>query len=309
MSENVALSCTKVSVNYGSFRALDKVSFDVKIGQITALLGPSGCGKSTLLRAIAGLERPSDGDITWEGESVLDTPTYQRGFGLMFQDGQLFPHRNVEGNIAYGLRHLPRDQREHRVAEVLAIVGLEGFASRSIESLSGGQAQRVALARALAPRPRLLLLDEPLSALDRTMRESLSVELREIITGEGITSIYVTHDQDEAFAVADQIGVMIQSRLRRIDTPEAVWANPGDSEVARFLGFASIELEGTADADEVWIEITGGVSRRARGYYEVPARLENEADGEPRIVRIPFGSRVPTVGERVKARASHGIIH
>ena len=293
MSENVALSCTKVSVNYGSFRALDEVSFDVKPGQITALLGPSGCGKSTLLRAIAGLERPSDGDITWEGESVLDTPTYQRGFGLMFQDGQLFPHRNVEGNIAYGLRHLPRDQRERRVAEVLAIVGLEGFASRSIESLSGGQAQRVALARALAPRPRLLLLDEP----------------REIITGEGITSIYVTHDQDEAFAVADQIGVMIQGSLRRIDTPEAVWANPGDAEVARFLGFASIELEGRADADEVWIEITGGVSRRARGYYEVPARLENEADGEPRIVRIPFGSRVPAVGERVKARASHGIIH
>ena len=309
MSENVALSCTKVSVNYGSFRALDEVSFDVKPGQITALLGPSGCGKSTLLRAIAGLERPSDGDITWEGESVLDTPTYQRGFGLMFQDGQLFPHRNVEGNIAYGLRHLPRDQRERRVAEVLAIVGLEGFASRSIESLSGGQAQRVALARALAPRPRLLLLDEPLSALDRTMRESLSVELREIITGEGITSIYVTHDQDEAFAVADQIGVMIQGSLRRIDTPEAVWAKPGDAEVARFLGFASIELEGRAGADEVWIEITGGVSRRARGYYEVPARLENEANGEARIVRIPFGSPIPAVGERVKARASHGIIH
>ena len=275
MSKNVALTCAKVSVDYGSFRALEEVSFDVKPGQITALLGPSGCGKSTLLRAIAGLERPSGGDIAWEGESVLDTPTYQRGFGLMFQDGQLFPHRNVEGNIAYGLRHLPRDQRERRVAEVLAIVGLEGFASRSIESLSGGQAQRVALARALAPRPRLLLLDEPLSALDRTMRESLSVELREIITGEGITSIYVTHDQDEAFAVADQIGVMIQGRLRRIDTPEAMWANPGDTEVARFLGFASIELEGRADADEVWIEITGGVSRRARGYYEVPARLEN----------------------------------
>ena len=309
MSENVALSCTKVSVNYGSFRALDEVSFDVKPGQITALLGPSGCGKSTLLRAIAGLERPSGGDITWEGESVLDTPTYQRGFGLMFQDGQLFPHRKVEGNIAYGLRQLPRDQRERRVAEVLAIVGLEGFASRSIESLSGGQAQRVALARALAPRPRLLLLDEPLSALDRTMRESLSVELREIITGEGITSIYVTHDQDEAFAVADQIGVMIQGSLRRIDTPEAVWAKPGDAEVARFLGFASIELEGRAGADEVWIEITGGVSRRARGYYEVPARLENEANGEARIVRIPFGSPIPAVGERVKARASHGIIH
>jgi len=264
MSKNVALTCRKVSVDYGSFRALDEVSFDVKPGQITALLGPSGCGKSTLLRAIAGLERPSGGDIRWEGESVLDTPTYQRGFGLMFQDGQLFPHRNVEGNIAYGLRHLPRDQRERRVAEVLAIVGLEGFASRSIESLSGGQAQRVALARALAPRPRLLLLDEPLSALDRTMRESLSVELREIITGEGITSIYVTHDQDEAFAVADQIGVMIQGRLRRIDTPEAMWANPGDTEVARFLGFASIELEGRADADEVWIEIGGGGGPSAR---------------------------------------------
>ena len=265
MSEKTALNCIDVSVDYGAFRALDTVNFSVKLGEITALLGPSGCGKSTLLRAIAGLEKPSSGDITWEGESVLDTPTYQRGFGLMFQDGQLFPHRNVEGNIAYGLRHLSRDERSQRVAEVLAIVGLEGFGSRSIESLSGGQAQRVALARALAPRPRLLLLDEPLSALDRTMRESLSVELREIITGEGITSIYVTHDQDEAFAVADQIGVMIEGRLRCLDTPEALWTTPSDPQVARFLGFASIELEDRTASDEIEVEVLGGIARRGRG--------------------------------------------
>ena len=194
-----------MSIDYGSFRAVDGVSFSLKSGQITALLGPSGCGKSTLLRSIAGLERPQQGDIQWNGQSILRIPTYRRGFGLMFQDGQLFPHRSVEGNVAYGLRGLPAAERSARVAEVLEIVGLEGFGPRSIDSLSGGQAQRVALARALAPRPRLLLLDEPLSALDRSMRESLSIELREIITGEGITSIYVTHDQDEAFNVADQI--------------------------------------------------------------------------------------------------------
>lgn len=309
MSEKTALNCIDVSVDYGAFRALDTVNFSVKLGEITALLGPSGCGKSTLLRAIAGLEKPSGGDITWEGESVIDTPTYQRGFGLMFQDGQLFPHRNVEGNIAYGLRHLPRDERSQRVAEVLAIVGLEGFGSRSIESLSGGQAQRVALARALAPRPRLLLLDEPLSALDRTMRESLSVELREIITGEGITSIYVTHDQDEAFAVADQIGVMIEGRLRCLDTPEALWANPSDSQVARFLGFASIELEDRTALDEIEVEVLGGIARRGRGYYEVPVRMDTDAQDEARILRIPFGSRIPKGGERLKARASHGIFH
>ncbi|MDU5760324.1 MAG: ABC transporter ATP-binding protein, partial [Actinomyces sp.] len=228
MTDSTALECIDVSVDYGSFRAVDGVSFSLKSGQITALLGPSGCGKSTLLRAIAGLERPQQGDIQWAGLSILRTPTYRRGFGLMFQDGQLFPHRSVEGNVAYGLRGLPAAERSARAVEVLEIVGLEGFGPRSIDSLSGGQAQRVALARALAPRPRLLLLDEPLSALDRSMRESLSIELREIITGEGITSIYVTHDQDEAFTVADQIGVMIAGHLRRLDSPEAVWEDPGD---------------------------------------------------------------------------------
>ena len=227
----------------------------------------------------------------------------------MFQDGQLFPHRSVEGNVAYGLRHLPASERSARVAEVLEIVGLEGFGPRSIDSLSGGQAQRVALARALAPRPRLLLLDEPLSALDRSMRESLSVELREIITGEGITSIYVTHDQDEAFTVADQIGVMIAGHLRRLDTPEAVWEDPGDMEVARFLGVEKEELELAGKEGELWAVVCGTVLSRGRGFSVIPVQLESSSSAEPKLMRVPFGNPIPSVGQRVQVRASRGTIH
>ncbi len=222
-------------------------------------------------------------------------PTYRRGFGLMFQDGQLFPHRSVEGNVAYGLRGLPAAERSARVVEVLAIVGLEGFGPRSIDSLSGGQAQRVALARALAPRPRLLLLDEPLSALDRSMRESLSIELREIITGEGITSIYVTHDQDEAFTVADQIGVMIAGHLRRLDSPEAVWDDPGDMEVARFLGVEKEELELAGKESELWAVVCGTVLSRGRGFSVLPVRLESSSNAEPELMRVPFGHPIPSL--------------
>ena len=309
MTDSTALECIDVSVDYGSFRAVDGVSFSLKSGQVTALLGPSGCGKSTLLRAIAGLERPQQGDIQWNGQSILRTPTYRRGFGLMFQDGQLFPHRSVEGNVAYGLRDLPAAERSARVAEVLEIVGLEGFGPRSIDSLSGGQAQRVALARALAPRPRLLLLDEPLSALDRSMRESLSIELREIITGEGITSIYVTHDQDEAFTVADQIGVMITGHLRRLDSPEAVWEAPGDMEVARFLGVEKEELELAGKESELWAVVCGTVLSRGRGFSVIPVQLESSSDAEPELMRVPFGDPIPSVGQRVQVRASRRTIH
>ncbi|MDU0347903.1 ABC transporter ATP-binding protein, partial [Actinomyces sp. MRS3W] len=244
----------------GPLIAVDAVSLDVPRGQILALLGASGSGKSSLLRAVAGLEDIAGGTITWDGRDVVPVPVHRRGFGLMFQDGQLFPFRDVAGNIAYGLTGLPRAQRERRVEEMLELVGLPGYGSRAVTTLSGGQAQRVVLARALAPRPRLLLLDEPLSALDRALREQLTTELRAVLKAQGTTALYVTHDQDEAMSVADRVGVMSAGRLLRVDTPEGLWADPGSARVARFLGFGTI-----LDADAVARLGWGGLLDRRPG--------------------------------------------
>ena len=217
-------------------RAVDDVDLTLPRGRILALLGPSGCGKSSLLRAVAGLEEIAAGTIAWDGADVVGVPVHKRGFGLMFQDGQLFPFRDVAGNVAYGLAGLPRRERRARVERVLDVVGLRGYGPREVTTLSGGQAQRVALARSLAPRPRLLLLDEPLSALDRALRERLAVDLRRILTDQGTTALYVTHDRDEAEEVADRVGVMEAGRLLRLDAPEALRADPGGEAVARLLG-------------------------------------------------------------------------
>ena len=231
------LSVRGLAVAYGDLRAVDGVDLDVAAGEIVALLGASGSGKSSLLRAVAGLEDVADGDVAWDGRSMVRVPVHRRGFGLMFQDGQLFEHRDVGGNIAYGLTGLPRARRGERVREMLELVGLPGFERRRVTTLSGGQAQRVALARALAPAPRLLLLDEPLSALDRALREQLATDVRDILREGGTTALYVTHDQDEAMTVADRVGVMESGRLLRLDTPQRLWTDPGSSKVARFLGF------------------------------------------------------------------------
>ena len=220
--------------------AVDGVDLEVGVGEVVALLGASGSGKSSLLRAVAGLEPVSGGDVAWAGRSVVRTPVHRRGFGLMFQDGQLFPFRDVAGNVAYGLTGMTRPERDRRVAQVLDLVGLGGYGGRAVTTLSGGQAQRVALARALAPRPRLLLLDEPLSALDRALREQLSLDLRTILREQGMTALYVTHDQDEAMTVADRVGVMADGRLARLDVPERLWGDPGSRQVAEFLGYSPV---------------------------------------------------------------------
>lgn len=236
-SASTGLSVRGLAVTYGDLRAVDGVDLEVAAGEVVALLGASGSGKSSLLRAVAGLEDVSAGEVAWDGQSMVRVPVHKRGFGLMFQDGQLFEHRDVGSNIAYGLTGLPRAQRGERVREMLALVGLPGFERRRVTTLSGGQAQRVALARALAPAPRLLLLDEPLSALDRALREQLAADVRTILRRGGTTALYVTHDQDEAMTVADRVGVMEAGRLLRLDTPQRLWAEPGSSKVARFLGF------------------------------------------------------------------------
>lgn len=213
-----------VTVRYGSQpgrgrgagkAAVDDVSFDVAPGEVVALTGPSGCGKSTLLRAIAGLEPLAGGSVNWDGADLAAVPTHLRGFGLVFQDGQLFAHRSVGENVAYGLRvqRVPREQRDARVAELLELVGLPGAASRPVTELSGGERQRVALARSLAPRPRLLLLDEPLSALDRELRDRLAAELAALLRKTATTAILVTHDAQEAETVADRTLRMRDGRI------------------------------------------------------------------------------------------------
>ncbi len=252
------LTVEHLTVTFGATRAVDDVSLDLPRGEVLAVLGPSGCGKSTLLRAIAGLEHIDAGRIHFAGEDVTRVPTHRRGFALMFQDGQLFPHLDVAANVAYPLklRRTPATERGVRVEELLALVGLTGYADRSPTTLSGGERQRVALARALAVRPRLLLLDEPLSALDRGLRERLASDLHDILRSSGTTALLVTHDQEEAFAVADRMAVMRRGRFVQTGTVEEVWRRPADAETARFLGYARVldsaaaaQLARTGDLD------------------------------------------------------------
>jgi thiamine transport system ATP-binding protein len=224
-------------VRYGDLVAVDRVDLAVEPGEIVALLGASGSGKSSLLRGIAGLEPLAAGEVTWDGADVSSVAVHARGFGMMFQDGQLFQHLSVEGNVGYGLYREPRAQRRARVAELLDVVGLPGYQARRVGELSGGQAQRVALARSLAPGPRLLLLDEPLSALDRNLRERLVGVLGDALRTTGTTALYVTHDQDEAFALADRVGVMADGRMLQLDAPEMLWRRPASRQVAEFLGY------------------------------------------------------------------------
>lgn len=221
---------------------LSQVSLTVEEREIYGLLGPSGCGKTTLLRLIAGLETLDGGRMLVEGRDVTDDPPHRRGFGLMFQEYALFPHKDVMGNVAFGLRlrGLERGQIEERVRETLALVGLEGFEHRDVSQLSGGERQRVALARSLAPQPRLLMLDEPLGSLDRTLRERLMDELPEILHEAGVTVITVTHDQEEAFAISDRVALMRAGEVVQTGPPQEIYRHPRSKWVARFLGLTNI---------------------------------------------------------------------
>ncbi|MDN4482924.1 ABC transporter ATP-binding protein [Demequina lignilytica] len=195
--------------------AVRGVSLEIARGEIVALLGPSGCGKSSLLSAVVGVAPPSAGEIRWDGEDLTRVPVHRRGFGMVFQDGQLFPHRTVAGNVAFGLEmaRVPRAERDARVAGLLETVGLAGLGERAVSELSGGQRQRVALARSLAPSPRLLALDEPLSSLDADLRARLGEEVRQILRATGTTGLLVTHDAEEASAIADRVLRMADGRL------------------------------------------------------------------------------------------------
>ncbi len=236
------LQLTDIAKTYHHAPVLTGIHLTVAAGEIVCLLGPSGCGKTTLLRIVAGLEKAERGSVTFAGQDLARTPVHQRNFGLMFQDFALFPHKSVGENIAFGLRMegQPKGQIAKRVEEMLALVNLHGYAQRSIFALSGGERQRVALARSLAPNPRLLMLDEPLGSLDRTLREELMNELRTILKRVGMTSLYVTHDQQEAFAVADRVVVMNKGRIEQIGAPTEVYERPANAFVAGFLGFKNL---------------------------------------------------------------------
>ncbi|WP_033240097.1 ABC transporter ATP-binding protein [Streptomyces albidoflavus] len=239
-----------------AYPALGAVDLRVAAGEIVCVLGPSGSGKSTLLRAVAGLQALDSGRVRLEGRDQAGVPAHRRGVGLMFQDHQLFPQRDVGGNIAFGPRMhgATREEQHTRVADLLRLVGLPGAAGRAVTTLSGGEQQRVALARALAPSPRLLMLDEPLGQLDRSLRERLVVELRELFGTLGTTVLAVTHDQGEAFALADRVVVMREGRIAQSGTPLEVWQRPADAFVARFLGFDNLVAAKVADgvADTPW---------------------------------------------------------
>ena len=280
-------------------RALLPTNLTIEEGRIVSLLGPSGCGKTTLLRLIAGLETPDPGSrILFGGDDVTAVPIERRQVGMVFQSYALFPNMSVRANIAYGLkmRKLPRERREARVAEVLKLCRLEPFADRAISALSGGQRQRVALARAVAPRPRLLLLDEPLSALDAALRDQLRDELAGLLREVGTTAIFVTHDQAEAMAIADQVAVMSGGRILQLGTPQALYSRPATEFVARFIGDA-MPLGGPVEGDV--LHLPGGSLRlpepgRGRRPF---VRAEN--------IRLSADGPLAGVVERLSYRGSH----
>jgi putrescine transport system ATP-binding protein len=234
-----------VSKHFSGIAAVDRVSLDIFPGEFFALLGPSGCGKTTLLRLLAGFETPDEGRILLDGDDIAPVPPYRRPVNMMFQSYALFPHLSVEGNVAFGLKQegLPRDEIATRVAEMLALVKLDGLGKRKPHQLSGGQRQRVALARSLAKRPRVLLLDEPLAALDKKLRGETQFELMQLQEKLGLTFIIVTHDQQEAMTVADRIGVMDHGRLIQVATPPEIYEQPNSRWVADFIGDVNL-IEG-----------------------------------------------------------------
>jgi thiamine transport system ATP-binding protein len=297
------LQVSDLEKSFGATRALRGVTLEVESGEIMAILGPSGCGKSTLLSVIAGLVHAEGGTVAWEGRSLEGVPPHQRGFGLMFQDFALFPHRNVFNNVAFGLQmaHWERSKIEPRVHEVLELVGLPDFAGRDVNNLSGGEQQRVALARSLAPRPKLLMLDEPLGSLDRNLRERLAIDLRQILTSTRQTAIYVTHDQDEAFSLADRMAVMNAGCVEQIGHPQEIYLQPATVFVARFLGLSNLmagRISGDGERKSV---------RTPIGVFPVNTNLQGDVSMLLRPDAVRTGEAAPCqIQGRVVETTFHG---
>jgi len=238
MAKSSFIIVSDITKDFGKVRALANVNLNIREGEFFALLGPSGCGKTTLLRLLAGFESPTEGEIFIDGQAMSAVPPNHRPVNMVFQSYAIFPHLNVRQNLAYGLRRqkLPREELNRRVDEALALIKLEGFGERRSDQLSGGQRQRIALARALIKKPKVLLLDEPLGALDKKLREQMQIELRALQQEVGITFVFVTHDQEEALSMSDRIAVMSTGRVLQVDSPEQLYERPTCREVADFIG-------------------------------------------------------------------------
>lgn len=257
-NKQTILEVKSLSNSYSGEPLLKNVSFSLSKGEILCLLGPSGSGKTTLLRLLAGLEFEESGSVFYRGRDVKPIPPHKRHIGMMFQEYALFPHKNVWQNIAFGLemKKLSSDEQHEKIERMLNLVGLSGYGHRKINELSGGERQRVALARSLAPEPQLLLLDEPLGSLDRTLRDRLTGEIRSILKTLGVTAVFVTHDQAEAFSVADKIAILHNGTLQQFDTPEQIYHAPVNQTVACFLGFKNI-VSGEISPDGIFTSALG----------------------------------------------------
>jgi ABC-type Fe3+/spermidine/putrescine transport system ATPase subunit len=288
------LKLENISKEYERQSLLADVSFSVNAGETVCLLGASGSGKSTLLRIIAGLESPDAGIVCWDGADLAATPPHARDFGLVFQDYALFPHLTVFDNVAFGLRMrgLPKSEIGLRVTSSLETVNLTGFDARPVTDLSGGEQQRVALARALAPRPRLLMFDEPLGALDRSLKDELLHELRTILHRTNIPAVYVTHDQEEAFAIADRILLLHDGIILREGTPAEVWNDPRSAWVARFLNVGNVVEGITFQVSDSRFQV-----KTDFGIFEVEC-AHHHAEGE----RVALLLKLSASGARVKAK-------
>ena len=286
-----------VTKRYGAAIAVDDLSLDVQPGEFLSLLGPSGCGKTTTLRMIAGFEYPDAGDILISGRSVLNLPPYRREVNTVFQAYALFPHLTVAENVAYGLqqRRVPKAEQRERVSEALDMVQLRAFADRKPTQLSGGQQQRIALSRALINRPSVLLLDEPLAALDRQLREEMQLELKLLQARLGTTFVFVTHDQAEALSMSDRIAVMRAGRIEQLDAPDAIYAEPASAYVASFIGQQNF-VHGMVRADGAAVDTAIGVISGRWGGEQVAAGQPAVAAIRPEYVRLERGEGVGIPG-------------
>ena len=278
MNERGIISIRNVSKQFGSVRAVDNVDMEIQRGEFFSLLGPSGCGKSTLLRMLAGLETPGDGEIYIDGQAMSAIPAYRRPVNMVFQNYAIFPHLDVGKNIAFGLRKsgLSKAEINARVEEMLELIKLPGYAGRGATQLSGGERQRIALARALIKRPKVLLLDEPLGALDKKLREQMQFELRALQKSVGITFFFVTHDQEEALTLSDRVAVMSKGRVLQVASPSALYERPNSRFVADFIGTMNF-FDGRVRKSDNGIAI---VDAGPLGAVESVAKVEAEAGAE-----------------------------
>lgn len=323
-----AVSFQKVSRHYGAVKAVDNVDLEVVPGEFFAMLGPSGSGKTTCLRLIAGFEQPTDGKIQIFGESAEGVPPYRRNVNTVFQDYALFPHLNILDNVAYGLmvKGVGKAERLKAADDALALVRLPGYGTRKPGQLSGGQRQRVALARALVNRPKVLLLDEPLGALDLKLRENMQDELKALQKSLGITFIFVTHDQGEALSMADRVAVFSDGKIQQIGTPQEIYERPASKFVADFVGSSNvvppefvkrysgqnawgslrpeaIRIQKTASGDSVAGRVV------SRSYVGATTRLGVDTNGLRLHVTVPAGTAIPAEGEEVLLTFNRDALH